>query len=122
MKNGICPKCESTDIIPDVTIVDYSRNQFAGNLQLTFERNPNAIVFKDRIHASVTAWVCGGCGYMELFTSNHHELLYAHQELMAHTEVGQLVPNAPKTRCAKCGQPVPDDAEACAECGTERQK
>ncbi len=120
MKNsGICPKCHSTAIVPELNLVDYGRNQFASNTQVMIERNPNALVFKDRIYANVQAWVCGDCGYVEFYTGSHSELLEAYQERLAYTDVGKtLVPNAPDAgECHACGGKLKKGTRKCPECG-----
>jgi len=116
--NGECPKCHSTTIIPEVTVVDYSRSQFAGNMQLVFERNPTAIVFKDKLHAALKAWGCGNCGLVELYTDKHVELLEAYQDRLAYTEMGEKeVPNAPNGKtCPQCGHRLTDGEDDCPQC------
>ncbi len=112
-KTGTCPKCGSTHIVPEVTLVDYNRSQFAGSTQLVYERNPDALVFKDRIYAKIRAWVCGACGYIELYTANHRELLHAYRERLAYTEVGKkMVPNAPPQTTAPPPAEEKDDSAA----------
>ncbi len=120
-KEGECPKCHSTDMIPNVTVVDYSRSQFAGNMQLVFERNPTALVFKDKMHASIKAWVCGNCGHIEFYTDRHHELLQAYQERLAYTEMGEKqVPNAPMgSTCPECGHTLAANQDKCPHCTTK---
>ncbi|OVE81039.1 hypothetical protein BVY04_04300 [bacterium M21] len=117
-QDGACPKCHSTAVIPDVTVVDFGRSQFAGIMQLAFDRNPDAIVFKDRIRASISAWVCGDCGYIEMYTTTHTELLQAFQERLAYTEIGEKkVPGAPRADCANCGKGLPKRKAKCPSCG-----
>ena len=119
MKNsGDCPKCHSTALIPDVTVVDYSRSQFAGNMQLVFERNPKALVFKDKMHAGIKAWVCGNCGHLELYTDKHHELLEAYQERLAYTEMDEEDVPHPSTKnaCPECGHKLANNQTICPHC------
>lgn len=120
-RSGECPKCNSTSIVPDITVVDYSRSQFAGNMQLVFERNPTALLFKDKMSANIKAWVCGSCGYMELYTDMHHDVLQAYQERLAYTEVGEkLVPNAPVGKtCPECSHKMAEEQTICPHCNHE---
>jgi predicted nucleic-acid-binding Zn-ribbon protein len=74
-RTGKCPKCESADIIADATVVDRDGNKFAGELSVATLRNPNALFFKGQQESSVSAWVCGSCGYTEFYTDNPSGLI-----------------------------------------------
>jgi len=61
----------------DVRVVDRGE----GKLDLSVEvyENPDAIVFKGTTRQSLRAWVCGDCGYTELFVEDPGLLLEAHR-------------------------------------------
>jgi predicted nucleic-acid-binding Zn-ribbon protein len=77
-----CSKCQSTKIIPEVYIRDYSPH--VGNTQLSVEiyEDPNALIFKGRHEGALNARVCGDCGYTELYVENPQELysIYLNRE------------------------------------------
>ena len=60
MKTGICPKCQSDKIIPEL-IIDKPVPTMAMSRGLKIE------YAKGLNHKSVTAYVCGECGYLELY-------------------------------------------------------
>lgn len=72
----LCPKCDSSKIIPNVRILD--RSEYGdGQLRLAVDANPDALIFKDRLHGQLVADICGDCGYVELKVENPAEL-YEH--------------------------------------------
>ena len=63
MKNGKCPKCASLKIIPDVSIGQVVPNMHAeSTLSIKYSDVWN--------RKSVAAYVCGDCGYTELYAEN----------------------------------------------------
>jgi ribosomal protein S27AE len=74
MKDGNCPKCGSQDILPGAPIMDRS-HAYTFDLKVEVFEKPKAILLKGRRSTgSLRAWICGKCGYTELFTDNHQEL------------------------------------------------
>ena len=71
-----CRKCDSSKIIPDVTVIDQGQGS-DGKLKVVVYGNPEALVFRDRHFGAVTARICGDCGFIELWVRNPHEL-YEH--------------------------------------------
>jgi predicted nucleic-acid-binding Zn-ribbon protein len=71
-----CPKCGSTRIIHQVQIMDRSRN---GVGSLSLRRGTRALGGWLPLPRSfpVDAWVCGACGYTELYVREPAELLAA---------------------------------------------
>lgn len=61
-----CPKCQSSDILADVYVKDRGPN---GGWELTVStfRRPDALLFKGEQTTSLRAWICVGCGYVELY-------------------------------------------------------
>jgi predicted nucleic-acid-binding Zn-ribbon protein len=60
MRNHICPKCGSTEVVP-----------------------PGAFIHKGSETSTLRAWVCGRCGYTELYAPNCRALLAAHKQSQA---------------------------------------
>ena len=80
LKRGTCPQCQSADVIPDVAIIDRGHYNTL-NLPLTVGifRNPASWLKKKLFQSQVKAWICGSCGYTELFVQDPAELLQIHR-------------------------------------------
>jgi hypothetical protein len=81
-----CPRCQSPDLIPHVRVVDRSwRMSFSATveydlgLQAEVDEDPDALAFKGTHTGTLTASICGRCGYAELYVSNPAELLAAYR-------------------------------------------
>jgi len=75
MKDGVCPKCQSSDVIPDVKIIDHAHYNQPMDLSATVYTTPEAWVFKGPVSHRFNARVCGACGYAELYVENPATLL-----------------------------------------------
>lgn len=62
-----CPKCGSTDIIADAKAVDRGDGNAQHDMSIATFRKPEAIIFKEKQQTTVSAWVCGECGYIEFY-------------------------------------------------------
>jgi hypothetical protein len=74
-----CLACGSERMVPNGRVLDqeqYSR----GCLLLSLRRVSNALLFKKPFYDRVRAWVCGECGYVQLFAENPRQLYQAHLE------------------------------------------
>lgn len=70
---GVCPKCKSGGIVPNVEAVDSS--------SLSIRVYGEAGGYNGRAHNfPVRAWVCGACGYTELYVSQPQAVLRAYQQ------------------------------------------
>ena len=47
------------------------------DLKVRVDADPTAMVFKKSTRSDVHAWICGQCGYMELYADNPAELYNA---------------------------------------------
>ena len=79
-RNQVCPKCNATDIIPRVRVLDYLNAVAPQSLQVEVPENPDALIFKGKQRGSLHAWICGSCGFAELFVSNPGDLLAAYRK------------------------------------------
>ncbi|MEH2184388.1 hypothetical protein [Nostoc sp.] len=70
----VCIKCDSSDIIPNVRIVSHIQGN-SQDLQVEFYDNPEALIFKGTHTLTLTAYICGQCGYTEMYVSNPQYLL-----------------------------------------------
>ncbi len=64
-----CPKCQSTDVVANARPLDMTE---AGErpADLATYQNPSAWLFKGQLSTTMSAWVCAGCGYVELYADN----------------------------------------------------
>lgn len=66
-----CPKCGSGDIIRDARTMDSA--DLSETVIVTF-RKPEAALFKGRQSSRLSAYVCGGCGFVELYVDKPETL------------------------------------------------
>jgi predicted nucleic-acid-binding Zn-ribbon protein len=81
-----CAKCGSSSVIQRAMVVD-SYEGGKRNLQVRVDANPTAMMFKKSVHSPVHAWICGQCGYVELYADKPAELY------KAFTEARSTMPN-----------------------------
>jgi hypothetical protein len=75
MNDHACPKCQSTESIPDVRVIDHAHLNQPMELSATIYTNPDAWVFKGPISHRFRARVCGSCGYTEFYVEDPRGLL-----------------------------------------------
>ena len=81
MRDNLCPKCESREIIPSAEIRDYDASSYRElNVFVQLNRPPGASIYKGYETSKLRAWVCGECGYTELYAPNFKELLSAYKQ------------------------------------------
>ena len=82
MTNPInCSKCQSDKLIPNVHIRDYGDYNSNNQLSVEIYEKPDAWILKGTYEGPLNAWVCGNCGYTELYVENPHELYSKYQEI-----------------------------------------
>jgi predicted nucleic-acid-binding Zn-ribbon protein len=79
-EQGKCPKCGSAELIPGVRIVERGEGGTKWSLHVEVYEKPDAILFKGPHAGTLTATICGQCGFAELFVSNPHELLAVYKK------------------------------------------
>lgn len=47
------------------------------NFTVRVDADPDAVMFKKSVRSDVHAWICGQCGYMELYADDPAELYRA---------------------------------------------
>jgi ribosomal protein S27AE len=76
-----CPKCDSSDIIADVRAVDRGDGNASYDLHVATYRKPAALLFKGKQTSTLSAWVCGRCGYVEFYADAPDALKIDRDEL-----------------------------------------
>ena len=81
MPEGRCAKCGSSDVIPNVTVV--GEHGDGGDLRAVVAENPGAIwpFRKGEMKTSLKAWICGDCGFTELYAQDHAAFLAAYRKV-----------------------------------------
>jgi hypothetical protein len=76
-----CDKCQSKKIIPQVQIVDKTDYNVPTELSVVIYENPDAWIFKGEHKGILKAWICGDCGYTEIYLENPQDLYEKYQDL-----------------------------------------
>jgi ribosomal protein S27AE len=78
MKNNPCPKCGSGEIVSDAEVRDYDSSSFRRLSVYVPLKQPEGGFFKKTAESGeLRAFVCGQCGYTELYATNYEALLRA---------------------------------------------
>src|SRR5690349_6763261 len=85
-----CARCGSDSMIPRVRVLDRDEGGSRRDLQVEVQRRPNAMLFKRPERSTVSAQVCGACGYAELYVEAPHALYAAYLEADAGQNVSAL--------------------------------
>jgi ribosomal protein S27AE len=80
MKDGTCPKCSTTTIIPDMKIPEYGHANMEQPLTVKLLERPNKLFNRGKHIHILRAWLCGTCGYTELYVDDPQRLYEAYQE------------------------------------------
>ena len=71
MKSGVCPKCQGTSILANISLRDEFHNGF--DSQVAVNPTPSAF-FRVLVNSKIRAWVCEGCGYAEFYVAEPAKL------------------------------------------------
>jgi predicted nucleic-acid-binding Zn-ribbon protein len=85
MKDGVCPKCQANEVMPAVQVFDWIDmvKVNPANLTARLAGTPKKGLLMDSTPSKISelrAWICGACGYTELYAVNPTELWDAYQE------------------------------------------
>ena len=72
-----CPKCESQRIIPNAEVRAIAEG--GGKIYIPVSEHPDALIFKGTHLGYLRAWICGNCGFTELYMENSEELYAAYE-------------------------------------------
>jgi predicted nucleic-acid-binding Zn-ribbon protein len=83
IRTGTCPKCGSTRIIPKRRL--YSDHKQIGEVQIIqYERPESLWDYGDHAVSVLRAWICGNCGYTELYANNYAALYEVYVKAREH--------------------------------------
>ncbi len=79
MKNGICPKCGSNTVVPNLKFQAHEIDPF---VNVTEPEPPNRpfIWAPKSARSTFIAYVCGACGYSEFYAENFQQLAELHKK------------------------------------------
>ncbi len=66
-QSGKCPKCGSHEVIAGAKAIDRAHGPTQKDFTVATFRTPEAFIFKGEQKSPVSAWVCGSCGFVELY-------------------------------------------------------
>lgn len=78
MRSGTCPKCGSTEILEKVGVNTLGEGGPAGQIAFRLEETSGFLKKSTRVEAK--AWICGTCGYSELYAEDPAKLAERWQE------------------------------------------
>lgn len=76
-KSGGCPKCESRNVLRDAKAIDHYDYGVQQEMKVGIDSNPAAWLFKGQASCTVSAWVCGDCGFVEFYADDPKKLVDA---------------------------------------------
>ena len=85
-----CTRCGSDVVIPRVRVLDRDEGGTHRDLQVEVQRRPNAMLFKRPERSTISAQVCGACGYAELYVEAPRALYAAYLQADASPTVSAL--------------------------------
>ncbi len=71
----VCPKCNSTKVIPKVDVL---QNATGRSITALIVVNPKAFLFPGVHLSRLNACICGACGFTEIYAENHQNLYDAY--------------------------------------------
>ncbi len=76
MKDGICPRCNSQEIVPHVDAVEKG-----DGLAIRIYERPD-VTLRGIRYFPLKAWICANCGYTELYINDPQDLAQAHRRFL----------------------------------------
>ncbi len=74
LKDGVCPRCGSEHVVSDVQLLDRGDAHVSYDLAVRIERNPAALLFKQSTTYPIQPYICGDCGYLDLYVKDPDDL------------------------------------------------
>jgi hypothetical protein len=85
-----CTRCGSDTIIPRVRVLDRDEGGTHRDMQVEVQRRPKALLFKQPERSTISARVCGACGYTELYAESARALYAAYLQADANPNISAL--------------------------------
>jgi predicted nucleic-acid-binding Zn-ribbon protein len=73
VRSGTCPKCGSNEILESVSMTTLGEGTPAGTIAFRLEETFGFLKKSTRVEAR--AWICGACGFAELYAAEPGKLL-----------------------------------------------
>ncbi|WP_459554510.1 hypothetical protein [Lacunimicrobium album] len=73
-QSNTCPKCGSKEVIADAMAVDHGEANMELDMTVATFKTPENWLFKGKMSTKVSAWVCGGCGFVEFYADEPWKL------------------------------------------------
>jgi hypothetical protein len=112
-----CVRCGSTKLIRDVSVGDQGGSPDETPEIVVF-RNPEALIFKDRLTGEIRADICGVCGHIEFRVANPGQL-YRHYEKARGVDRPVSRTGFYSAPCVRCGMLVVSGS-SCPHCGASQ--
>lgn len=109
MREGICPKCGSTDVHTGAHFPNKEGHYWANTIPITFW-----------VSTALDNFVCVSCGYVESYISNPAKLRKIMEKWPRVRQHEHLLPGSSFSRgriCPTCDNMIGDDWKACPYCG-----
>ena len=69
-----CPKCGSSDVIADAKAIDRANYNAETELSVATFRKPEAMLFRGKLMTTLSAWICGDCGFVEFYADSPEKI------------------------------------------------
>ena len=72
MKSGVCPKCQGSRILANISLRDARDGTF--DSQVAVNSTSGTVFFPAMVTSKIRAWVCESCGYAEFYVAEPAKL------------------------------------------------
>jgi predicted nucleic-acid-binding Zn-ribbon protein len=72
VRSGTCPKCKSTEVLAGIDAKTAGESGPAGKIGFLLSQTSGLVRKQTRVDAQ--AWICGACGYTELYAAEPAKL------------------------------------------------
>jgi hypothetical protein len=79
MKDGICPKCNGKQVVPNLPVHYEAARVVYCNIAEPADKS-KFIQKVGSVRSELRAWICGNCGYTETYATQHAELAQGYQK------------------------------------------
>jgi len=86
MKTGTCPKCDSNEIMANITVHDVGNSgpyPLRAAIQEPEPAKHGPFWLPKEAKGDLRAWICSQCGYTEIYTSNLAEMYALYKSIQS---------------------------------------